>query len=73
MLGLPALAAGAERDGAERESVEDEVSRKRSEKRIKVVREVWESERVYVEGLEVVIKVSPMCPPLPSREGRKLT
>ena len=60
MLGLPALAAGVEGgEGGDGETVEDEVTRKRYEKRVKVVREVWESERVYVEGLEVVIKVSP--------------
>ena len=54
MLGLPALAGGREDEG-KAETVEDEVTRKRYEKRVKVVKEVWESERVYVEGLEVVI------------------
>ena len=59
MMGLPGL-VGAERsrEGGVGESLEDEVSRKKYEKRTKVVKETWESEKVYVEGLEVIIKVS---------------
>ncbi|KAL7414029.1 hypothetical protein BDY24DRAFT_387305 [Mrakia frigida] len=53
MMGLPDLARGG---GGVGESLEDEVSRKKYEKRAKVIKEIWESEKVYVEGLEVIIK-----------------